>query len=173
MDFLEKNIEDIIWESDNIELSKRGLYLHGKMFRQLRIGNYGVADIVTIERVNKIDPNNSKFIKRGLSITIYELKKSTVGISAFLQSLKYAVGIKRYLEYRDFYLFDIRIVLIGKSIDTTGELKYIPDLICMPTDDDFGFTCCVNQIDFYSYNYKIDGIYFNVFIESHLINEEF
>ena len=50
MKFLEKDLEDIIFEAPREELAKRGLHIEGKMYRQLRIGNYGIADLVTIQR---------------------------------------------------------------------------------------------------------------------------
>ena len=40
MDFLEKDLEDIIYNASNEQLDKRGLRVRGKRFRQLRIGNY-------------------------------------------------------------------------------------------------------------------------------------
>ena len=91
MKFLEKDLEDIIWESDNIKLRKRGLSINGIKKRQLKIGNYGIADLVTCYKsIN--DFNN------GLIVTVYELKKEKAGISAFLQALRYCKGIK--LIYR-------------------------------------------------------------------------
>jgi hypothetical protein len=50
MDFLEKDLEDIIFDSPNEELRKRGLNIWGKKKRQLNIGNYGRADIITYDK---------------------------------------------------------------------------------------------------------------------------
>ena len=50
MKFFEKDLEEIIYLSDKDKLSDRGLYLNGKLKRQLRIGNYGVADLIEYKR---------------------------------------------------------------------------------------------------------------------------
>ncbi len=44
MKFLEKDLEQIIFESGMDSLNERGLYIRGKRLRQVRIGNYGIAD---------------------------------------------------------------------------------------------------------------------------------
>lgn len=146
MRFLEKDLETIIWEANNEDLMQRGLPFYGKKFRQLRIGNYGVADLVTVYREEGI-----------LNITIYELKQQRVGVGAFLQIIGYASGIKSYLEdTRGYFNFNISIVLIGESLDTSGNLIYLPDLI-------FGGDFCIGvikSVDFYTYKYEIDGLKF-------------
>lgn len=53
MDFLEKDLEDIIWNASQTdigreELKKRGLEIHGKMYRQVNLGDYGRCDLLTI-----------------------------------------------------------------------------------------------------------------------------
>lgn len=149
MNFLEKDLEDIIWESDKEKLDERGLPVYSKLIRQLNIKGYGVADLVgwSIERYP---------YGRILNVTIYELKKDKIGISALMQSISYARGIQRYLKNRLKNLeFTINIVLIGSSVDTSGAFCYIPDLIC--NDYSYGQ---LNTIQYYTYEYKIDGIYF-------------
>lgn len=84
MKFIEKNLEDIIFQSNRLELSKRGLNLRGKIFRQVRIGNYGTADLVTIKKPNfysKSEWNNPYHDERFL-VTIYELKQEKIGIKS-------------------------------------------------------------------------------------------
>lgn len=51
-DFLEKTLEDIIFETSNDDLKERGLWICGNKKRQVKIGNYGIADLITcnIER---------------------------------------------------------------------------------------------------------------------------
>lgn len=152
MHFLEKDLETIIWESDNMKLQQKNLPIEGKKTRQLRIGNYGTADIVTFKRSYK----ESVFVEPYLTITIFEFKKEQIGIAAFLQSLKYAKGIKDYLELKKPKLqFILEIVLCAKKIDTSGEFIYIPDLVS--SKESFG---CVNSISFYTFEYLIDGINF-------------
>lgn len=165
MQFLEKDLEDIIWEADNILLQQKGLPIDGKKIRQLRIGYYGVSDLITCNR---------KYIQFSktipyLEITIYELKKEKIGISAFLQSLKYAKGIQTYLQEKKPDLpFVINIILCAKNIDTSGEFIYIPNLI--NSCENFGH---INNISFYTFDYLIDGINFVEHIDYNLIHKGF
>lgn len=164
MTFLEKDLEEIIYEtykSDPIGLKKRGLYLNGIIKRQLRIGNYGIADLVTFERDIDYEYSPDRFIDKDdvetmifecyttpkLIVTVYELKKDKIGISAYLQALKYIKGIKRYLDEREFnYDVGYNIVLIGKELDTSGSFCFIPDFS--------------SNVEFYTYNYDLDGLKF-------------
>ena len=165
MNFLEKDLEDIIWESENIKLQQRNLPIEGKKARQLKIGNYGVSDIITAKRHYKLVP----FISPYLKITIFELKKEKIGIGAFLQSLKYAKGIKTYLEEKKPDVdFTIEIVLCAKHIDLSGEFIYLTDLI--NPNENIG---CIDNISFYTFDYLIDGINFIEHTEYNLINKGF
>jgi hypothetical protein len=153
MDFLEKNLEDIIYETDNNLLTKRGLFIYGKKKRQVRIGNYGVADIITYYR-GITDENEPELI-----INIYELKKDIINIDTFLQALRYYKGICRYLDKRDFYEnVRYRLILIGKTIDP-GDFKYLTD---------FAY-----NINIFTYSYQFDGIKFTQERGYRLINEGF
>lgn len=167
MEFLEKDLEQIIWEASDKELGERGLFLHGKRFRQLRIGNYGIADLVTFHRQERY----KDFIDGKLIITVYELKKDKIGISAFLQALNYCKGISSYLEKREFSDYTLSIVLVGKSIDSSGSFIYLTDLIGnYNNNDDKGH---LNKIDYYTYSYKIDGLNFKEESGYSLIEEGF
>lgn len=167
MEFLEKDLEQIIWEASDKELSERGLFLRGKRFRQLRIGNYGIADLVTVHRQERYED----FIDGKLIITVYELKKDKIGISAFLQALNYCKGISSYLRKRGFSDYTLSIVLVGKSIDSSGSFIYLTDLIGNYSDnDDKGF---LNKIEYYAYSYKIDGLSFKEESGYSLIEEGF
>ena len=58
MDFLEKDLEDIIWDASKTNegrsiLSKRGLDIEGKMFRQVSLAEYGRIDLASVQ----IDPS--------------------------------------------------------------------------------------------------------------------
>lgn len=147
MKFLECDLEEIIFNTRNELLIDRGLSITGKKRRQLRIGNYGIADIVTLERCSG-----------QILITVFELKKEEIGISAFLQASGYVKGIKSYLDkrglFKDLDLY-FRIVLIGKTLKTQSAYSYLcdilPDLDCV-----FGNKFLYN----YSYSYDFDGIVF-------------
>ena len=58
MKFLEKDLEEIIWDAyknDKLSLiNNRGLFINGLIKRQLRIGNYGIADLVQEEEFLKL-----------------------------------------------------------------------------------------------------------------------
>ena len=149
MSFLEKDLENIIWESDNEKLREKGLEIYGKKFRQIRIGNYGIADLITVDR--RLDCYEEYF----LDITVYELKKEKAGISAFLQAIRYCKGIQTYmLNKRSSILFKLNIVLCAKNIDTESDYIFISDLI---SSDEYEKICSVHN---YSFNYGIDGIIF-------------
>ena len=160
MEFSEKDLEEIIFNSDKEELAERGLYLQGgKLFRQKRIGNYGVTDLIhAYFEYDKID--ETRFVKSLLHINVIELKKDKIGISAFLQAVSYLRGIQRYLN-RKHHMFDIEleITLIGKSIDDSGSFSYLPALL--------------NNVSFYTYSYDFDGIRFEYHSGYKLIDEGF
>ena len=165
MTFLEKELEDIIWESDNENLQEKGLNIHGNKIRQLRIGNYGIADLITIQRNTDFD---GWCYTPYIDITVFELKKDQAGISAFLQSVRYCKGIKRFLESKKPKLnFKLHIVLIGKEVDTKGGLIFLTDLI---NDGGMKNLCSLN---FYSCKYNIDGLFFKQEEEYQVSNENF
>lgn len=156
MNFLEKELEQIIWESDNEKLWDKGFPIYGKKFRQLRIGNYGVLDLLTVSR-NQYIEHHTRYITF-LDITVYELKKEKVGISAFLQAIKYCKGIKTYLETRKPNLeFKLHIVLCGKSVDLNSDFIYLPELLSHDIDIPNGN---INSVEVYSFGFNIDGIIF-------------
>jgi hypothetical protein len=162
MTFLEKDLEQIIYESGRDLLEEKGLSIEGKLYRQLRIGNYGIADLVSVIRpVYDWDINCKRTIFIPGEITIYELKKEKIGISAFLQSLSYMRGIESYLNKRcKKHLFNISICLIGKEIDESGSFCYLSGLEEFP-------------INFMTYSYNINGIIFKRVDNFCLMNEGF
>ena len=152
MNFLEKDLEEIIFNTPSGILLERGLPIFGIKKRQLRLGKYGIADLVTIEW-------DSLYLDKHYIITIYELKKDKIGISSFLQVLGYAKAIKSYLEdVRNISNFKIKIVLIGKEVDTTGSFCYIPELF---SNDSSGVALGqIYDVNFYTYNFDINGFNF-------------
>lgn len=152
MKFLEQDLEQIIWEADKEQLEERGLYLPGKLLRQFKIGNYGIADLINIEK--QYDGPNNPY----LNIQIIELKQDKVGISAFLQAIRYAKGIQRYLELRNFTDYRLSIILIGSGIDKGGSVCFLPDLIGCYTEYKTNY---ITTLKYYTYEYKFDGVYFN------------
>jgi hypothetical protein len=131
MNVLEKEIEDMIWEGyrENPELIRaKGLPIQGAAIRQLYLGSYGIADMVTFRILKTVGRNNIKL--RRLVVNVYELKKDEININTFLQALSYCKGIERYVN--DNYDFDdvqFTINLVGKYINTEGTFCFIQDII--------------------------------------------
>lgn len=141
MNFLEKDLERIIYETPNDILLQRGLYVNGKKLRQVKISTYGVADLISynIDRCGK-----------EISIQIFELKQNEINTETFLQAIRYKRGIQRYLQktkrFDDFYV-NYQIILLGKTVEERTSFCYIFDTV----DDLIGIT----------YRYEFDGIYFS------------
>lgn len=158
MKFLEKDLEEIIYNADRNLLEKKGLYIEGTMKRQLKIGNYGIADLVTFNRVSFFENDFDRFNEKGqplllsytstrLEITVYELKKENISLSAIMQAVRYGKGIQDYLNERGFNQeVIINIVVIGRRLPTSESLCYIPDVL--------------NNVSFYTYDYEINGLSF-------------
>lgn len=146
MRFLEKNLEDIIYNTDSSTLYNRGLPIWGKKYRQIRIGEYGIADIITFDRHEK-------------NITIYELKKETVDHNTIAQVIRYMRGVQRYLDYRNRLTdFTISGVVIGNSLNKNSSLHYLTEFM---------------DLDIYTYDYYVDGISFEDHSCYKLIKEGF
>jgi hypothetical protein len=169
MNFLEKDLEQIIYEAPKEQLRERGLPIMGSTLRQVRIGNYGVADLITIKKPDFITPDSDfPFHDSHLLVTIYELKQDRIGVNTFLQAIRYAKGISRWY-YQSKYQFvesflKFRIVLIGKSIETS-DFVYLTDIL----EDRDGN----NFLDLYTYDYRLDGLHFLKHEDYNLTQEGF
>lgn len=143
MDFVEKDLEEIIFNSDLSKLRQRGLNLHGKLKRQLHIGKYGIADLVCFKRTY-LEGSCIPVLK----ITVIELKPNNISLSAMMQAVGYARGIQDYLEHHKCELeYSIDIMLIGKTIDKKSNLTFLPSIF--------------ENLSFYTYKYGIDGLIFD------------
>lgn len=131
MDFLEKDLEQVIYEApddfifDNFEVK-------GKRYRQQKIGVYGISDLIFVNKVYSLDIDyinkKSKILDVGLEISILELKKDEVNINTFVQAVRYAKGIQKFFMEREFHKFYIRILLCGKTVDLKSGFVFISDL---------------------------------------------
>lgn len=179
MNFLEKHLEDILYETDNDVLDGRGLCISGKKYRQVKIGNYGIADLISVERDYLQSPYSTSVISDiNLDITIYELKRDVVDINAFLQALRYAKGISRFMEFRKLYDYVLNIVLIGSKLDKDNDFVYITDLFDHGICHNYGYGIVENKgklasVNYYRYNYNVDGISFHQEFGYKLTNEGF
>ncbi len=171
MKFLEKDLEQIIYDADKELLAEKGLYVNGTIKRQLRIGNYGICDLMTHEK--PYYSNYHKGIRKG-TITIYELKQDKIGISTFLQALGYLKGVKDFLEKRQLnYNYNYKIVLIGKELDTASTFCFLTSFINDTDFDNHIDSECKFLIENYIYDYGINGIHFKEQSGFSLINKGF
>ena len=171
MKFFEKDLEEIIYLSDKDKLSDRGLYLNGKLKRQLRIGNYGVADLIEYKRPY-YHPYEKCFMKG--TINILELKKDKIGVSTFFQALNYLKGIQTYLEENSKeFDYNYKITLIGSEFDTSSSFCYLGDMFNNDLDEQYIFTTSKISIDIYTYSYGLEGIEFTQVTGYNLKNKGF
>ena len=136
MNFLEKNLEEIVFETPNELLHSRGLFIYGQKKRQVRIGNYGIADIITWYRYDN-----------ELNVSIIELKKDNISVGTLLQAMNYVRGVQMYFNRRRWpFPINFTITLIGRELDVNGSFCFFPDIIPF--------------LKIYTYDYNFDGISF-------------
>jgi hypothetical protein len=167
MNFLERDLEDLIWEAykkDPDNLRKRGLRMSGTPFRQLNLGSYGISDIVTVKMVKQVSlskENNYRGTDRIITINVYELKKDIINTDTFLQALGYCKGIQKIANeyYSDFFTeLRFNITLIGKTLDLKSNFCYISDFI--------------DNVNLYTYHADLDkGFVFEQRYDFHLSKE--
>jgi hypothetical protein len=181
MEFLEKTLEDIIFDSLQNEdqcniINKRGLNV-GKPYlikRQFRIGNYGICDIITLNKPQYIVAPlhiGSFFEPEHILITIYELKQNTISLDSLLQLIRYLKGVKSWLTkfHKKSLLYFIKGILIGDSIDLQNDFIYLFENFTYNEENTF------LEIEVYAYNYELDGLTFKSYeLDNYtLVNEGF
>lgn len=142
MDFLEKDLEEILYRADPVAVKERGLHCfeHDTLLRQFCLGSYGIIDLLGIRGTY----NGHR------SITIYELKNKTIDAAAFWQLMRYMRGLEHFIDSKMNvrpHKYYIHGVLIGKTIDTSGEVCYMPDIM--------------GNVSMYTYSYSLTGMRFN------------
>lgn len=90
----EKGLEDFLFNAiaqDLNELSQRGFPMpyHPNFYRQVKLGDYGVVDILAIGRNKETDK---------LEIYLYELKRDSVGAINIPQISKYLGAVDNWLS---------------------------------------------------------------------------
>jgi len=155
MKFLEKDLEQIIYDTDNELLVKKGLHICGKKYRQIKIGNYGICDLITVSKFYDYYGDDMDRPFPVLKISVIELKKNEISVNTFLQAVRYLKGIQRYLEFREKH-FEVRydIILIGDNIESSSDFLYLTDLI-----ESYGYNTGFN-LKFYTYGMDINGLNF-------------
>jgi hypothetical protein len=111
MKISEKELENLIFNLDVNVIREKGLYMPYIKKRQLRIANYGIADIVGIEK--GILNQNVKIKPR---VYIYELKVGLIDYKTFLQLSRYALGVKKYLHLKNLD-YNISIIMVGSKVN--------------------------------------------------------
>jgi len=169
--FLEKDLEDIIFESDRNELIKRGLFINGKIFRQFNLGNYGIADLVTYEDADYEDRNKDSPYEVDYIVTVFELKRGLIDFSTLAQAIRYVTGLIFYnkIHYKN-NTFQYKIALIGSKIEEKPEFLYFPELILSDYANPVIEIDKIVGIEFIEYSYDLDGINFDYTFSS-LYNE--
>jgi hypothetical protein len=149
--FVEKDIEDLIMDSCPEKVRARGLdrFEHDAVFRQVNLGAYGIADIIGI---NFFTPEDGR--TKVSSFTIYELKKDAIGFSAFGQVARYAKGLKEYCrkEFAQDYV-ECYMVLIGSELELNSNFVYA-------ANEAYPLAC-------YTYKLSLEGLLF----EKHDLDE--
>lgn len=97
--FLEADIEEFYLKRLKKEFEESEV-LQGRVFQQLQLPPYGVADIVTINH----DPCY-------IYIDVYELKAQPFTLQHLLQVLKYRVGLKRYFGDEPYVMVSCHLVV--------------------------------------------------------------
>lgn len=170
MKFLEQDLEEIIFNNiqheegiEMLELKGLSVSNHIRSYRQPKIGNYGIADIVTYTRPHAHKGNNRVIHPSGHIVDVYELKKENISVSALLQGIRYCKGIKNYFEKRHIFDLTINLILIGKDIDLNSDFIYIPEFL---NNEYF-------SISYYTYLMDINGLQFQRHESYSLIDEGF
>lgn len=145
MEFLERDLQEIIYLYPCLKLRQKGLRISGHRFRQLKIGLYGIADLVTVcinHAHENTDPASPEYF-----IDVFEFKKDMIDPSAFWQAVRYVRGINHFISDKYPYTkVSFRIILIGRRIDLESSFCYLPGVF--------------ENVQLVTYNYGIDGITF-------------
>jgi hypothetical protein len=139
MEFLEKNLEEIIYRH-HFRMGERGLHIFGNiMLRQVNFPGYGIADLIAI----KYDVDTPKTIH----FEIIELKKDLIDATALMQACRYETAIQHLLRFKyPKLIYTTKITLIGKKIESKGDFVFL-------------LNNCTN-VNVYTYDYSFDGIKF-------------
>lgn len=152
MNFLEKNLEDIIWDNTQACFD-RGLKLNhyelceGENLLRLRqpaLHPYGIADLVNIY----FSPFN-----HDLCVQVIECKKGAINLETYTQAKRYETAFRHFLAStieivaQNGGAVTFETVLVGATFDAANEFAYLynSDLTCTA----------------YTFTYDVDGIGFH------------
>lgn len=131
-DFLEKTLEDIIYNNRDV-IHSRGLSkIKSNAYRQVILPSGKKIDILGFE------------IKSGvLCCDIYELKREVINADAICQAFNYYTELK-FITKNFFSNIDAKIIMVGRKYEPVSIINALP----VP-------------IDVFTYEYYMDGIVFN------------
>ncbi|GAB3324700.1 hypothetical protein GCM10027299_22080 [Larkinella ripae] len=133
MELSEKDLEDTIYNAaitdvGRLFLHQRGLAIEGKIFRQVNLGEYGIADLVTVHYLGKkkaIEAGTDRSsLKKTIAVTVYELKKGALGPSTLTQVHRYMRGVQvlvKAAKKEDQPKINFQILIGGVLIGDTVE----------------------------------------------------
>lgn len=133
MEFLERDLEDIIIENKH-HIHERGLCkLYSNVVRQFALPNRTIVDLFSWEVVDNV-----------CYCQVFELKRNVINRDAYFQIIEYHKELLRILCSSDFASFKIDLILIGKN-----------------SCDEIWYSCFLgDNLKMYSYSYNYDGIRF-------------
>lgn len=130
-DFLEKTLEDIIYENRNVIHTRGFMQIKDTAFRQVILPSGRKIDILGFDIKNG-----------GLYCDIYELKRDTINSDAVCQAYNYYLELKHSTKDH-FTSFSAQLVMVGRKYEAVPILDALP----IP-------------VKVYNYEYRMDGIFF-------------
>ena len=151
MAIIESQLEDFLFHEmfNPKTLNERtGLWLgyYQAHFRQINLGPYGIADLMTMEYGQASGPSDDK--RNYLDVNIIELKAEGVGPETYLQVARYASGVRHFFRsFVNLSRTEIRI-----NVYLVGKYTSMKPIDCIPIGD-------VNYVSVYTYNISNDNIF--------------
>jgi hypothetical protein len=134
VDFLEKNLEDIIFENKDI-IHMRGFpEIKGDLFRQFVNHNGKRLDLFSVDKSDENVRN----------VSIYELKKGKIDHDAYFQLVGYFFDFCVENKKNNYGNFNLQLYLIGSEVDE--------HVLISASLSEF--------VHIYTYKYEYDGIRF-------------
>lgn len=158
MEIPEKELENIIVNTDRKKLHERGLCFippeeetNVKVMRQTYLSDAGRSDVIMAHRVYSEARNRTVLV-----INVIELKKDKLSIDTVSQVLKYVYAIFIYLtEERGLEeeSFEINPIIIGQRV--MDDLGFVPQILNIDSN-----TGTINRFGVFTFRYDIDGLVF-------------
>lgn len=158
MEIPEKELENIIVNTDRKKLASRGLCfipvddrVKLKVMRQTDLCGAGRSDVIMVYRSFREKQKRSTLV-----INVIELKKDKLSVDTVHQVLRYVYAVFQYLtEERGLEedSFIINPIIIGQRV--TDDLGFVPQIVNI--DNHIG---TINRFGVFTFKYDIDGLLF-------------